>query len=127
MQKWSGRRGTRGPHAFLFLDPAGVPGISLRPTEDSLPSARRPKGERLMKRPATAFRLTLAAGLCCVLGAGWAAGEAQQPPQGVKVASDLDQRLAKYAPTEMGFDARTLSEKDHRMLRHLVAAASQID
>jgi len=80
-----------------------------------------------MKRPATAFRLALAVGLFSALASGWAAGEAKRPPQGVKVASDLDRRLAKYAPTEMGFDARTLSEKDRQLLKHLVAAASQID
>ena len=80
-----------------------------------------------MKRPATAFRLALAAGLFSALGSGRAGSEAKRPPQGVKVASDLDRRLAKYAPTEMGFDARTLPEKDRQLLKHLVAAASQID
>ncbi len=80
-----------------------------------------------MKRPATALRLALAVGLSCALGSGRAGSEAKRPPQGVKVASDLDRRLAKYAPTEMGFEARTLSEKDRQLLKHLVAAASQID
>jgi len=40
---------------------------------------------------------------------------------------DIQQRLAKYSPTEIGFDASLLAGEDRQVLKKLVSAAQRID
>ena len=47
-------------------------------------------------------------------------------PQPAK-APDIQQRLAKFSPTELGADPKLLSEEDRRIVNKLIAAAQVID
>ena len=51
----------------------------------------------------------------------------KRPPAGKPSPGLVEQRLKKLAPVEMTFDARKLPEKDRELIKHLVAAAQQID
>ena len=60
-------------------------------------------------------------------GAGSAMAGSEAKPGSTGSLEDVQARLAKYAPTEMAFDARKLPEKDRQLLKHLLAASAQID
>jgi len=47
-------------------------------------------------------------------------------PQPAK-APDIQQRLAKFSPTELGADPKLLSEEDRQVVDKLIAAAQIID
>jgi len=46
------------------------------------------------------------------------------PPQPLRVADDVEERLAQFAPVVMDFDDSKVSDTDKQVLKHLVAASN---
>ncbi|MDH4196451.1 MAG: peptidase, partial [Candidatus Aminicenantes bacterium] len=86
---------------------------------------KRKRFGRLVVLVASAAIALAAAG--CRRNEPASAGKEQLSMAGIAKAPDIQARLAKYAPTEIGVDAALVGAEDRQVLAKLLAAARRID
>jgi len=85
------------------------------------------EGKRRVRFAAGKRRWALAA-LASLMASAFLMGAEKMPTKAPAPSkAELERMLSRYAPSEMTFDARQLPVKDRTLLKHLVAAAQQID